>query len=262
MLHGAWMRSPLALLALAFTLLAARVVGAPPHVVFLVGEGEYRTGETVPAWARSELEPRGVRCTFIIDDVKIDADFPQLAELEKADAFFVCLRRRALPVEQLAMVRKFAESGKPVLGIRTASHAFAPKELGAGRGAWETFDRDVFGGWYQNHYGKAPATLVRREEKSAGHAILTGVPAGELRFESHLYKCRDLAPSTTVLMSATLEGQPEVREPVAWINVAEHRKAFYTSLGAPEDFEVPAFRRLLLNAALWSVNLPIPPHAR
>ena len=253
------MRSPLALLAFVFALFASPAFSAPPLVVFLVGEGEYRTGETVPAWARRELEPLGVRCTFIIDDVKTDPDFPQLAEMEKADAFFVCLRRRGLPAEQLAMVRKFADSGKPVLGIRTASHAFAPKEVAAGRAAWETFDRDVFGGWYQNHYGKAPATLARREEMNAAHPILTGVPAGELRFDSRLYKSRDLAPTTTVLMSATLEGQPEVREPVAWINVGEHRKAFYTSLGAPEDFEVPAFRRLLLNAVLWSVDLPIPP---
>ena len=60
-------------------------------------------------------------------------------------------------------------------------------------------------------------------------------------------------------MSATIENQTDVREPIAWINVADHRKTFYTSLGAPADFETPAFRRLLLNAVLWSVNLPIPP---
>jgi nicotinamidase-related amidase/type 1 glutamine amidotransferase len=231
----------------------------PPHIVFLVGEGEYHTAETVPAWARRELESRGVRCTFLIDDMKSEPDFPQLAELEKADALFVCLRRRSLPAAQLATVRKFAESGKPVLGIRTATHAFAPKENSAGRTAWETFDRDIFGGWYQNHYGGGPATLARIETKNAAHPILTGVPTGELRFSSSLYKSRDLAATTTVLMSATIENQPDVREPIAWTNIADHRKTFYTSLGSPDDFATPAFRRLLLNASLWSVNLPIPP---
>jgi nicotinamidase-related amidase/type 1 glutamine amidotransferase len=230
----------------------------PPRVVFLVGDGEYKTGETVPAWARRELEPRGVRCTFLVDDGKIAPDFPRLAELEEADALFVSLRRRALPADQLAMVRKFADSGRPVLGIRTASHAFAPKQLSDGRGAWETFDRDVFGGWYQNHYGAGAATIVHLEGKAATHPILTGVPAGELRFSSHLYKSRELAPTATVLMTATIEGKPDIREPVAWINVRDGRKAFYTSLGSPEDFESPAFRRMLLNAALWATGQPIP----
>ena len=85
------------------------------------------------------------------------------------------------------------------------------------------------------------------------------MPAGELRFPSHLYKSRDLVPTTIVLMTATLDTQREVREPIAWINVSEQRKTFYTSLGSPEDFATPPFRRLLLNAVLWSVNLPIPP---
>ena len=85
------------------------------------------------------------------------------------------------------------------------------------------------------------------------------MPPGELRFTSSLYKSRDLAPTTTVLMSATIENQPDVREPIAWTNVADHRKTFYTSLGSPDDFESPAFRRLLLNAVLSSVDLPVPP---
>lgn len=231
----------------------------PPHIVFLVGEGEYRTGETVPAWARAELEPRGVRCTFLIDDPKADASFPGLTALDNADALFVSLRRRALPADQLGRVRKFFEKGKPLVGIRTASHAFAPKKLEANRGAWESFDREVFGGHYENHYGKGGATLARVEEKNAAHPLLTGLAPDLLRFPSHLYKCRELAPTTTVLLTATLEGEAGGREPVAWTNEAGQRRAFYTSLGSAEDFEQPAFRRLLLNAVLWSINQPIPP---
>ncbi len=231
----------------------------PAHIVFLVGEGEYRTQETVPAWAKRELEPRGIRCTFLIDDMKSEPDFPQLLELAKADALFVSLRRRGLPPAQLAAIRTFAESGKPVLGIRTASHAFAPKPSDPGLAAWETFDRDILGGWYQNHYGKGPATVARIESTNAHHPILAGVPKTELRFASHLYKVRNLATTTNVLLRGTLEGKPEIDEPVAWTNESKDRKVFYTSLGSPEDFEVPAFQRLLLNAALWAVGQPIPP---
>ena len=232
----------------------------PPQVLFLVGDDEYKTGETVPAWARAELEPRGVRCAFAIDHSKDAADFPELAEqLEKADALFVSLRRRGLPAEQFAAIRKFVAAGKPVLGIRTASHAFAPKKAEPDRAAWPEFDRDVFGGRYENHYGKGAATIAHVEENATEHPVLTGIASGELRFTSHLYKSRDLAPTAAVLLTATLEGQPGVREPLAWTNEPEKRRAFYTSLGSAEDFANPAFRRLLLNAVLWAVNQPIPP---
>lgn len=225
--------------------------GKPPRVVFLVGDSEYKTGETVPRWARAELEPRGVICEFLVDDPAKPFDFPVLAALD-ADALFVSLRRRGLPAAQLAGIRKFVESGRPVLGIRTASHAFDPKKPAAGEATWPTFDRDVFGGWYQNHYGKGAATLVRG---AGAHPALAGLPAEDMTFSSHLYKCRELAATTTVLLNGTIEGQPEVREPVAWVNAKP--RAFYTSLGAPEDFDQPAFRRLLLNATLWILGQPV-----
>ena len=119
---------------------------------------------------------------------------------------------------------------------------------------WETFDRDVFGGNYQNHYGKGPATLVRVPPPAAGHPVAAGLPAGELRFTSHLYRCRDLAPGTRVILEGTLEGQPEVREPAAWVRMDGAGRHFYTSLGSPEDFTQPAFRRMLLNAVLWAAG--------
>jgi nicotinamidase-related amidase len=230
-----------------------------PNVVFLVGDSEYKTGETVPAWAKAELEPRGIRCTYLIDGPQQPFNFPQLADLSKADALFVSVKRRGLPPGQLDAIRKYAESGKPVLGIRIASHAFDPKKPEAGMAVWPTFDRDIFGGWYQNHYGKGPATLVLRAPGAKDHPVLSGIPAGEQRFLSHLYKCTDLAAGTTVLLSGKLEDKPEVVEPVAWVNEGPQRKSFYTSLGAPEDLTQPALRRLLLNAVLWSVGQPIPP---
>jgi nicotinamidase-related amidase/type 1 glutamine amidotransferase len=228
----------------------------PPQIVFLIGDSEYKTATTVPAWARAELEPRGVRCTFLVDDPAGPFDFPQLADLSKADALFVSIKRRGLPAAQLDAIRRFAESGKPVLGIRTASHAFDPKTPVPGAATWPTFDRDVFGGWYQNHYGKGPATVGRIA--GSKHPALAGLPAGDVKFTSHLYKCRELAATTTVLMNGTLEGKPEISEPLAWLNTSDRRKAFYTSLGAPEDFEEPAFRRLLLNVTLWSVGQSVP----
>ena len=73
-----------------------------------------------------------------------------------------------------------------------------------------------------------------------------------------LYRGRNLAPTVMPLMNAHMPGRDEI-EPVAWVNTNQNRRVFYTSLGGPEDFQQPAFRRLLLNGVLWTLNQPVPP---
>jgi len=227
--------------------------GARPRVLFLVGDEEYRTAETVPAWARDALGNR-VECDWVVDDPKEPAVLRGLDRLPQAQVLFLSLKRRALEPAQMALIRAHVEAGRPVVGIRTASHAFAARKPEAGRVTWEAFDRDGFGGHYQNHYGKGPATLVRVVPASAGHPVAQGLPGGEMRFISHLYRCRDLVPGTEVLLEGTVEGVAEVREPVAWVRTDRGRRHFYTSLGSPEDFGQPAFRQLLVNAVLWAAS--------
>ncbi len=230
-----------------------------PHVVFLVGDNEYKTGETVPAWAKTELVWRGVRCTFALEDPDNKGSFPALSAMPEADALFVSLRRQALPIAQMELIKAHIAAGKPVLGIRTASHAFGAKQVESGQAKWDTFDVDVFGGHYQNHYGKGPATMARVIADVLAHPVLTGMPTNQTRFRSHLYRSRNLAPGTIALVNGELEGKQDTVEPIAWVNTAGNARHFYTSLGSPEDFEEPAFRRLLLNAVLWSVGQQVPP---
>src|SRR5262249_42216249 len=132
-----------------------------PRVLFLIGDEEYRTGETVPAWAKKELIWRGVQCDFVLEDSKEPGSFPALTALPDADALFVSIKRRALPVAQMKLIQQHIAAGKPVVGIRTASHAFGAKEADAQHVKWDAFDAEVFGGHYQNHYGKGAATLAR-----------------------------------------------------------------------------------------------------
>lgn len=229
-----------------------------PTVLFLVGDSEYKTGETVPGWARAEVEPLGIQCRFVIDDPKKTATLEGLDQLDGADALFISIKRRALTAEQYAVIRRHIAAGKPVLGIRTASHAFGAKSPEPGRSNWETFDRDVFGGHYQNHYGKGAETVVNALPNAVGHPLLTGVPR-TMRFSSHLYLCRNLVPGTETLLNGYVDGKPDVIEPVAWIRTDEGRRHFYTSLGSPEDFQDAGFRQLLRNVVLWSVGRPVPP---
>lgn len=242
----------LAVAALAPSGAAEKPAKPAPHIFFMIGEGEYDTAKTLPAFAKAELEPSGIRCTFsILPDEKSD-EFPGFDALKDADLLFISVRRHAPPPEQMAVIRAHVAAGKPVVGIRTASHAFG-KRKGEPVGAWETFDAEVLGGNYQNHYGKGIPTFAKRVPEVAAHPVLAGMDPEEFRVPSHLYKNPNLAASVTVLMTARMDGRPEI-EPVAWVNTANGRRVFYTSLGSVEDFEVPQFRRLLRNGVLWALG--------
>jgi nicotinamidase-related amidase/type 1 glutamine amidotransferase len=229
-----------------------------PRILFMIGEDEYQTKDTLPEFAAKELEWRGLRCTFAQEDPNDKSNFVGLEALEEAELLLISVRRRTPSKAQMDLIRRHLAAGKPVVGIRTASHAFGAKPADNQHEGWDTFDVDIFGGNYQNHYGKGPATLARVPPETASHPILTGLGTNAIRFASSLYKCRDLAPATTVLLRGQLEGK-DVVEPIAWTNTNQNRRVFYTSLGSPDDFKEPAFRRLLRNAVLWSLNQPTPP---
>jgi nicotinamidase-related amidase/type 1 glutamine amidotransferase len=232
-----------------------------PKAVFLIGEDEYQTWETLPKFAKQELEWRGWRVAVIQEDKADKSNFPGLNEaLRDADLLLVSVRRRALPKAQLDAVRAHLAAGKPLVGIRTASHAFAPRGKDAGKGdAWETFDADVLGGNYNNHHGNGPKTTIASAPGAEGDPILSGVDLPQLIGNGSLYKVSPLKETARPLLVGSIPGQ--LPEPVAWTHVFGPRQApvFYTSLGHPDDFSNAAFRRLLLNGILWSTGQTIPP---
>jgi nicotinamidase-related amidase/type 1 glutamine amidotransferase len=234
-----------------------------PHIVFLIGEDEYKTWVTLPQFAKEELAWRGLRVSVVQQSEGDLHRFPGLVEaMRDADLLVLSVRRRALPKEQLAAVRAHLEAGKPLLGIRTASHAFAPRPSDAGKGAaWATFDPDVLGGNYTGHHGNGPNTTLSAASGVGTHALLTGVDLPQLTGHGSLYKVSPLKETATPLLTGSIPGQPA--EPVAWLNTFGDNKArvFYTSLGHPDDFANAAFRRLLLNAVLTLVDRPLPPAA-
>ncbi len=234
-----------------------------PRIVFVIGESEYHTWETLPEFARRELEPRGFQCSFVTAGLKDgDNDFSNFESIKEADLLFISARRRAPPKEMMRLIRDHLKAGKPLVGIRTASHAFGAQPADDRHEGWPEFDTEVLGCSYQMHYNNvgtnAPPTLVKAIPAATTHPVLTGVPVNEISVTSHLYKNRNPAATVTQLMTGRLESGSEI-EPVAWVNTAGNRRVFYTSLGAPGDFKQPFFRRLLLNGILWSLDQPIPP---
>jgi type 1 glutamine amidotransferase/nicotinamidase-related amidase len=229
-----------------------------PVAVVAISEDEYKTDQTLPEFVRDVVQDRlGVDAKVLLGDAKPPHDIPGFADaLERADLLLVSMRRRSLPAADLAAIKKFVAAGKPVVGIRTASHGFAAKgSVGGGRTVWPEFDAEILGGHYTGHHDPKAETTVTPVEEAAKHLILTGVRT-PITGHGSLYKVSPLARTTTALLSGSIPGQPA--EPVAWTNEAGRSRVFYTSLGAPDDFRSPAFRRLLSNAILWALDKPIP----
>lgn len=244
----------------AALLFAASLAAAPAHLVLMIGEDEYKTWETLPAFAAQDLKAAGHRVTVIHASKENKNDFPGLvAALRDADLLLVSVRRRTPLKEQLDAVRAHFAAGKPVVGIRTASHAFSPlprETISDPKlGMWTTFDADVLGGNYQGHHrGPGTTHVALAPGAAASHAILKGVDIAALATPNTLYKNTPLAKDATALLVGTFAQHPS--EPIAWTRRAGPRQArvFYTSLGGAEDFAKPEFRRFLLNGIAWSLG--------
>ena len=153
----------------------------------------------------------------------------------------------------MALIRRYIEAGKPLIGIRTACHAFDTRgKAPPGHVEWTSFDPDVLGGHYTGHHANnAPPTIDRAPGSSQDHPILAGVNT-PFAASGSLYKTSPLAATAETLLIGKSGNLPP--EPVAWINHKGTSRIFYTSLGHPGDFEKPEFRRLLKNAVFWALD--------
>jgi nicotinamidase-related amidase/type 1 glutamine amidotransferase len=232
-----------------------------PQVLLMIGEDEYETWNTLPAYAGKELGWRGLDVRAVVAKEDDKHRFPGLTEaIKEADLVVVSVRRRAVATDGLEALKGYLAAGKPLVGIRTANHAFAPRGADAEKGsAWPEFDAEVLGGNYQGHHGSGPVTVWGLDPAVAGHPLAHGLSGGTWKSQGSLYRVSPLGDGTQVVAWGEIPGKP--KEPVAWTRLHGPREArvFYTSLGHPADFEEPAFRRLLLNAVLWGLSRPVPP---
>jgi nicotinamidase-related amidase len=223
-----------------------------PTLLVVSAEDEYRTETTLPAFALARLG-KEFRISHVFADARDRTRLPGIEQLKAADVVLLSVRRKPLAAADLRAVREYVAGGRPVVAIRTSSHAFAPKKgekVPAGVEAWEGFDAEVLGCHYTGHF---PNTLGTKVTAAGGHPLLAGVPAA---FESRswLYKSGPLAADCVPLLTGTAgDGSPE---PVAWVRekAAGRGRVFYTCLGHPDDFRSPAFTALLTNGVRWAAG--------
>ncbi|MCP4787588.1 MAG: c-type cytochrome [Fuerstiella sp.] len=233
---------------------------AAPHVVFVIAERGYRTAETLPLFAEKELVPLGFRCSFVTADLKDPNHFPGLELVEQADVVFLSVRRRTLTNTQLGIIRTHLHAGKPLIGIRTSSHAFALSkgEPPAGYVSWQNFDREVLGGHYEGDLGNKGGTNVTTQLRAEQHPIMTGIRRKSFHSQATMYHSSGLGSGTSVILRGItrIDGQP-VEMPIAWTNQYGRSRVFYSSLGHATDFDQPTFTGMLVNAVRWCLDLPM-----
>jgi len=226
-----------------------------PHIVFLIAEREYQTEQTLPDFCKQYV--RDGKSSFVHADPHEPNKLIGSEAVDTADLLFVSVRRRTLPPQQLNRIRRYVQSGKPVIGIRTASHAFClrKQEPEDGFAAWPEFDKTVFGGNYTNHYKNSLIATIQRVNPSStvAESLLSGIKELPVKSGGSLYCVSPLEEKADVVLEGVVEGHAP--EPVAWtFRRAEGGKSFYTSLGHVDDFRGPVLPPLLLNAIEWCLH--------
>jgi len=231
-----------------------------PYVVFISAESEYDAAQTLPEFAHKLETKYGLCCEIIQGSTDRNSEqhhhISGMQTLESADLAVLFVRRRAFPAEQMKYFRDYLDKGKPLIALRTASHAFDTRgNAPDGHAEWLNFDPEVLGGNYNGHYGRGPVTTVTTAAGAESHPILQGI---ETPFTSigSLYKVSPLSNSTTSLLMGRIPNQKP--EPVAWTNRYKKARVFYSSLGHPDDFDSPQFCQLLINAVFWAMDKPVP----
>ncbi|PHI19356.1 hypothetical protein CEQ90_13445 [Lewinellaceae bacterium SD302] len=252
----------------------------PYRIVFVTGDEEYRSEESMPMLARLVERELGVetRVLFSVDsngyvDPNRTDHIQGLAALDSADLMVLFTRFRNLPAVERKHITDFAESGKPIVGFRTSTHAFFYEEdsiaAASMNNEWPT---KVFGQQWITHHGHfadghGKLTAVTPVEAQMNHPILNGVDT--FSTYSWLYHVdggdwslsgEDTAPllhGKTLRSKHEMEGRldqfPPV-QPVAWTKTYAGARVFFTTLGHPFDFKVAAFRKMTINGIAWAMG--------
>jgi type 1 glutamine amidotransferase len=211
----------------------------PLKVAMYSGATEYHSDQTLAGLKAYLDQHYNVQCT--LNDVTDWHTLPGTEQLATCDVMIVFARRVECTPEQVERIKRYMESGRGVVGIRTASHAFQ---------TWLAFDHEVLGGDYHNHVKDDKLARLTIPPAAKGHPVLAGVEP--FTTMGKLYINPNIAADDTVLLNAKSEDDAE---PVAWARTrADHKdqRVFYTSLGVPADFENANFRRMIVNAIFWT----------
>lgn len=205
----------------------------------LSGSFEYDSDDSLAIFKDHIERAHKIDCTIVA--FQSEDDHRSLELIDDTDVLMVFTRRINTIGLELDRFKRYCQQGRPIVGVRTASHAFQN---------WLDFDREILGGNYGNHYGEGPTVGVQIVPEAYGHPVLKGIT--DLESKGSLYRNTPIADDTTLLLNGITD---EASEPVAWTRTNLGGRVFYTSLGHQDDFRNDRFLRLLTNAVLWVVGV-------
>lgn len=267
--------------------------GAGKHVVLVSGDEEYRSEEGLPQLGKILAARHGFDCTVVFpvdpDTGEINPNrgdnIPGIEALDDADLMIILTRFRHLPDEQMKHVDAYLRAGKPVIGMRTATHGFNTDDpdwahysngYGGDKKEWKGgFGRLVLGEMWISHHGhhKKESTRGIIVEGEEDNPIVRGIEPGAIWGDTDVYGVRLPLPgdSQPIVLGQVLTGMnpddPPVKGakndpmmPVAWTKSyhlpgGEKGQAFNTTMGAATDLEAEGTRRMLVNAVYWILGM-------
>jgi type 1 glutamine amidotransferase len=275
--------------------------GRGKHIVFLSSDPEYRSEETASILAKILAKRHGFRTTVLYNHTDGQTFNPQadptnipgLHALKSADLMVIFIRFANLPDEQMALIDEYINSGKPIVGIRTATHAFRVPD-DSKYAHWNFrhaqddpddpwfmgFGEQVLGNTWAGHWGKHGTESTRGVITAAGkkHPILKGVKSMWCATDVYGVKWNNFKRhETTVLVegqvlagmepdspvsTATKDGQGhnDPMMPVAWTKTytgsrGKAARVFTSTVGASMDIMDEGIRRMLINGAYWALGM-------
>lgn len=258
--------------------------GKGQHIVFLAGDHEYRSEESLPALARILAKHHGFKCTVLFN---IDPDtgeivagtpsnMPGLEALSSADLAVVFLRFQDLPDEQMQHIDEYLKRGGPVVGMRTATHAFRiPADKKFSKYSFKSeadgyelgFGHQVLGQTWVGHYGRnhRQSTRITTVDNMKAHPILRGVK--DVWVQAGAYVGKPIS-GDILTMAQPLDGMTQdspaskTQEPMPseWTRTyrsesGSDARVFTSLYGTPEDLTNDGYRRLMVNGIFWASGL-------
>tara|TARA_R110002073_G_scaffold43606_4_gene121603 strand:- start:28633 stop:29577 length:945 start_codon:yes stop_codon:yes gene_type:complete len=264
----------IAMLIVAFHgLTAAPAIAEKPHAVLVVGTLHYSPELSMPLLAE-ELERFGFRTTVVMGkgdpEKKRDNVLPGIEVLADADLAIFFMRFLQLPDDEWQPIEDYVKSGKPIIGLRTANHSFKYPAAHP-RSNWnDDFGRRVLGTPYIVH--QSSATEISVIEESRQHPIMTNVSKSNWTSPGTLYLTRFEKGVVPLVKGSGKGRRRELKKSFGVVQVQENEtdtvawawqnewggKVFGTSFGHPGDFAEESFVRMVVNAACWAVDRPLP----
>jgi len=258
--------------------------GRGKHIVFLAGDHEYRSEETLPELARILSRHYGFKSSVLFTtdaDGMIEPGSSRIAGMEalrSADLLVIFLRFQDFPDAEMRFLVDYLDRGGPVVGLRTATHSFQIRRADATfrKYTWNNqdpeyaggFGRQILGETWVSHYGTnhVQSSRLLLQADQLAHPVLRGVK--DVWAQSGGYTADPMPGSQILAMGEILDGMrpdaPAAKDkkqmPVAWVRTyasasGKAGRVFTTTHGASEDLLNDGFRRLVVNACLWAAGL-------